>query len=89
MSAWLLPFCVSTAALELPCMRPSAFQVLWPWRTRTTRLLALIEGSGKGGASTLSASCVNSSCQMIDPGGDEVMLRARTFGLLGWLPCTP
>ena len=88
MSAWLLPFSVSTAASELPWMRPSAFQVLWPCRTSTTRLLVLTDGSGKGGASTLSASSVNSSCQVDDPGGDETVLRTEPFGLLGWLPCT-
>ena len=83
MSAWPWPFSVSTAASELPCKRPSAFQVLCPWRTSTTRFLALIEGSGRGGASTLSASCVNSSCQMVESGGAEVVLLARIFRLLG------
>ena len=36
-SAWDSPMGMSTEMLELPWMRPSEFQVLWPCRTSTTR----------------------------------------------------
>ena len=49
-SAWDSPFWVRTEKSELPWIRPSSFQVLWPCLTSTTLLAALIPGN-PGGAS--------------------------------------
>lgn len=42
-------------------MRPSAFQVLWPWRTTVIRVGAVTIGKGRGGRSCLSSNPVNVS----------------------------
>jgi hypothetical protein len=60
-SACASPFAVSREKSLLPWMRPSAFQVLWPWRTSTTRRREAMGGSGSGGASTRSPSGVKAS----------------------------
>ena len=54
------------AGAPATCMRPSSFQVLWPWRTITTRTGSVMLGSGSGGASTRSPRVVNASdpCQV-------------------------
>ena len=61
MCAWASPNSVSTESFELPWILPSAFQVLWPCRTRTTRLDAFTEGSGRGGTSLRSSRREKSS----------------------------
>jgi hypothetical protein len=48
-SAWESPFSVSTEMSELPWMRPSAFQVLCPCRTSTTRFASRSDGSDAPG----------------------------------------
>jgi hypothetical protein len=58
-SAWDSPLGVSTETSELPWMRPSAFHVLCPCRTSTTRFAARSGGSdapGRGGGDR-SSSC--------------------------------
>jgi hypothetical protein len=46
-----MPFVVSSEKSLLPWMRPSAFQVLCPWRTSTTRLRVEMLGRRTGGSS--------------------------------------
>lgn len=47
-SAWASPLGVSTEASELPWMRPSAFHVLCPCRTSTTRFASRSDAPGRG-----------------------------------------
>lgn len=52
-SAWASPLGVSTEASELPWMRPSAFHVLCPCRTSTTRFASRRRGDLSSSARTL------------------------------------
>ena len=61
-AAWALPFSVRALSLLEPWMRPSAFQVLCPWRTSTT-LCRWVSASAGGGASTRSLSGEKASNQ--------------------------
>ena len=59
-SAWDSPLGVSTERSELPWMRPSAFHVLWPCRTSTTRFASCSGGSDDApgrGLGDRSSSC--------------------------------
>lgn len=60
-SACARPLSVSSAKSVLPCILPSAFQVLCPCRTRTMRLDSVSLGRGSGAASLRSSRCVKSS----------------------------
>lgn len=60
-SACARPFSVSSAKSVLPCILPSAFQVLCPCRTRTMRLDSVSFGRGSGVASLRSSRCEKSS----------------------------
>lgn len=60
-SACPLPFSLSTAKSVLPCILPSAFHVLSPWRTRTIRLGEAISGSSNGSSFSLSFRAEKSS----------------------------
>lgn len=51
-SAWASPLGVSTEASELPWMRPSAFHVLCPCRTSTTRFASRSDAPGRGDLSS-------------------------------------
>jgi hypothetical protein len=53
--------CLTTDTSLLPCWRPSAFQVLWPCRTTTTRTARDTGGSGSGGRSTRSPNSAKAS----------------------------
>lgn len=52
-SACAIPLGVSSEKSLLPWMRPSAFHVLWPCRTSTTRLRVVMLGSRSGASSCM------------------------------------
>ena len=62
------PLGVSWLKSLLPCIRPAAFQVLWPWRSRVNVLVWVV---GEGGVGAIGAA--------IGAGGRFILIYSDLF----------